>query len=171
MTKQTILKGPDALVGEKSQALHVLWKNLAGDRLAPKREEITLSLVKNLIPWLWTADVVDNGADFRFRLVGDRLIQFFGKRFSGMLLSEFPDSIFFERVKQIFTYCVEHKQPTAIGPVRSSYENKDHWETEAIALPLSDDGENVTGLIGVFELWPIGTNSTVCSTSAAISSV
>jgi len=25
-------------------------------------------------------------------------------------------------------------------------------------LPLSEDGETVTGLMGIMELWPIGTN-------------
>jgi hypothetical protein len=159
MSLQSPLKSADAIVGEKSRAIYALWKNLTGNRMAPKRKEITLDLVGNLTPWMWTVDVVDNGADFRSRLVGDRLAQFFGKRLTGSLLSELPNNLFFERVRHIMTHCVEHKQPVAMGPIRSGYEDKDHWETEVVVLPLSEDGENVTCLIGVLELWPIGTKT------------
>ena len=154
MTLQKPLKSVNAIVGEKSRTIYALWKKLAGNRMAPKRKEITLALVGNLSSWMWTADVVDNGADFRFRLVGDRLAQFFERRVIGLLLSEFPNNPFFERTRQAITYCVKHKQPIAAGSARSSYENKDHWETEAIVLPLSEDGENVTSLMGVFDFWP-----------------
>ncbi|MGA7673497.1 MAG: PAS domain-containing protein [Rhizomicrobium sp.] len=158
MNKHTVLKGPDAIVGEKSRALHALWRKLTGDRLAPKREEITLSLVRNLTPWLWTVDVVDNGADFRFRLTGDRVTQFLDGCHAGMLLSELPINLFFERLRHTLAHCVEHRRPVAVGPVRSGYEGKEHWEVEAVVLPLSEDGKTINCLMGAMEIWPIGSN-------------
>jgi len=162
MTIQPPFKPADAIIGERSRTLYTIWKNLAGNRLAPKRKEITLGLVGNLSSWMWTADVVDKGADFRFSLAGDRLTQFLGIYRVGSLLSEIPSSPFFERARLLYTYCVEHKQPVAIGPVRSSYEGREHWETEFVVLPLSEDGKNVTGLMGVFDLWPVGTKTETC---------
>ena len=119
MTKHTVLKGPDAIVSDKSRALHALWQKLTGDRPAPRRDEITLSLVRNLAPWLWTVDVVDNGTDFRFRLAGDNIIQFLGELHAGTLLSELPKSPFYERLRHTLAHCVEHHRPVAVGPVPS----------------------------------------------------
>ena len=34
----------------------------------------------------------------------------------------------------------------------------DARKVEFVMLPLSEDGETVTGLMGIMELWPIGTN-------------
>jgi hypothetical protein len=159
MTTHNDLKPAEAVVGDKSRALHTLWNKLKGERLAPKREDITLGHVRKLSPWIWTIDVVDDGADFRFRLAGDRIIQFLGKRYAGSLLSTLPKTPFFERMRRTLAYGVKHKRPVAVGPVRSDHEGTDHWEIEALALPLSDDGETVTGFLGTMELWPLGTKT------------
>lgn len=157
MTTNSVLKGPDELVGDKSRALHAIWQKLTGDRLAPKRDEFTLAHIRTLAPWIWTIDVIDDGRDFRFRLAGDRIIQFMQKRYAGAVLSELPRNPFFVRMHTILSHCVTAKRPVAAGPYRSVYENKDHLEMEVVVLPLSDDGETVTGLMGVMELWPLGT--------------
>ena len=159
MNRHTVLKGPDAIVGDKSRALHAIWQKLTGDRLAPRREEVTLFLVRNLTPWLWTIDVIDDGADFRFRLTGDRIIQFLGECHAGLSLSELPKSPFTERLRHTLAHCVEHRRPVAVGPVQSGYEGKEHWEMEAVVLPLSEDGETINCLMGAIELWPVGTKT------------
>ena len=152
------LKAVDAIGGERCRSLYDIWHTLTNGRVAPRREEITLGHVRKLTPWMWVIDVVDSGADFRFRLAGDRVVQFLGRRHGDARLSEFPKNVFFERMKRTLSHCVEHKRPVAIGPVRSGYEGKEHWEVEFVMLPLSEDGETVTSLMGIMELWPIGTN-------------
>ena len=168
MTMNAVLKGPDALVGDKSRALHAIWLKLTGDRLAPKREEFTLAHIRTLAPWVWSIDVIDGGKDFRFRLAGDRIIEFMQKRYVGAVLSELPRVPFFVRMQAILSHCVATQRPVAAGPFQSAYENKDHLEMEVVVLPLSDDGESVTALLGVMELWPLGT-MTKPSCSAIIS--
>jgi hypothetical protein len=157
MLEHTDLKSTDTIVGDHARDLHGLWQKLTGERPAPRREEITLSLVRTLTPWLWTVDVIDNGADFRFRLVGDRITQFYGNRITGLPLSQLPNSPFFERLKQMLTYCVEHRRPVALGPIRSSREGREHWEVEALVVPFSEDGETINCLMGTMELWPVDT--------------
>jgi hypothetical protein len=105
---------------------------LTGDRVAPRHDEVSLSLVRNLTPWFWTVDVIDNGADFRFRMAGDRIIQFLGERQAGLLLSGQPKNPFYERMRHTFAHCVEYKRPIAVGPIQSGYEGKEHWEMEAV---------------------------------------
>ena len=151
-----------ALVGDRARAAHALWERVKGSRLAPKRQEITLALVRTLAPWMWIVEVVDDGEDFRFRQAGDRVVQFLGRRYSGTSLSELPSDPFFNRLETILARCLEQKAPVAFGPVRSAHPGKEHWEVEVIALPLSEDGEKVTALFGVVELWPIGSQKIAC---------
>ncbi len=127
-------------------------------RIAPKRKEITLSLVRDVTPWMWIIDVIGDGADFRFRLVGDRIVQFLGDRNFGVLLSELPASPFYDVMRRILSRSVETKEPVALGPVRANYAGKEHWEVEIVVLPLSEDGERISALFGTMELWPLGTN-------------
>ena len=84
------LKAVDAIVGERCRSLYDIWQNLTDGRVAPKREEITLSHVRRLTPWMWVIDVVDSGTDFRFRLAGDRVVQFLGCAMPTRLSRSFP---------------------------------------------------------------------------------
>jgi len=151
-----------ALVGDRARATYALWESVKGSRLAPKRQEITLALVRTLAPWMWIVEVVDDGKDFRFRQAGDRVVQFVGRRYSGMVLSELPSDPFYDRLQNILRCCWNQKAPVAFGPVRSAHPGKEHWEVEVVALPLSDDGDKVTALFGVVELWPISSQNIAC---------
>ena len=156
MTINSVVKDPEDLVGDRARALYAIWQKLSGDRLAPRREEFTLAHIRSLAPWVWNIDVIDEGQDFRFRLAGDRIIEFMQKRYAGAVLSALPKNPFFVRMHAILSHCVTEKRPVAAGPFQSAYENKDHLEMEVVVLPLSEDGETVTGLMGVMEYWPLG---------------
>jgi hypothetical protein len=151
------LKPADASIGEKSRALFAIWQALKGERLAPKREEVTLSHTRALTASLWFIDVVDGGEDYCFRLGGEEIVRFLGGRHSGMKLSQVPPNPFFERMKRTLAFCVEQKKPVSLGPIASGYPGKEHWEMEVVLLPLSGDGETVNCVMGTMQLWPRGT--------------
>jgi hypothetical protein len=155
MNVPNYLKTTDAIVGEKARVLYTIWKERVGDRLAPKRGDITLASVRAVMPWLWMADVVEAGADFRFRLTGDRVTQFLGPT-TGAHLSRLPDSEFRRRLNQTLAYCVQYKRPATFGPLPSGHSGKEHWEVEVFAAPLSEDNEAITCLVGSLEVWPLG---------------
>ena len=152
-------KSAEALVGDKVRAIYAIWEALKGPRLAPERKEITLAQVRALSPWMWIIDIIDDGADFRFRLAGDRIVQFLGGRDSGAAFSELPPNPFYERMRHTLQHSLENKSAVAVGPVRSNYPGKEHWETEIVVLPLSDDGAKITALFGAMELWPVGSGA------------
>ncbi len=79
-------------------------------------------------------DVVDGGRDYRFRIAGDRVVQFMGRRYAGLLLSEFLDQPFFQRMRAILEQSVKHKRPLAAGPMRSNMEGKEFLELEVVVL-------------------------------------
>jgi hypothetical protein len=158
MRAQMPLKSADQLVGEKNRALLAIWQDAAGGRAAPRREDITLARLRGLSACIWIADVVDDGKDFRFRLIGDRIQQFYGLNFGGQYLSALPDRTFAGKLSALQMQCVAAAGPVAYGPAPSSYTDKSHFEVEAILLPLSDDGSRITALIGLIEFWPRGTH-------------
>jgi len=158
MNVQVRFKQAEELTGERLSAIYAVWKGLAGDRVGPMREDVTPAKLRALLPWTWMVDVVDGGRDFRFRLAGDRVIHYMGRRYAGSLLSQFRGPRFFETMHDVFAECVARKGPVAQGPIPSSLEQREYLEGEVIALPLSDDGAAVTSLFGGFETWPLGTH-------------
>jgi hypothetical protein len=147
-----------ALTSEKLRATYDVWRELRGDRVGPKRDEITPARLRAALPWTFTIDVVDAGADFRFRFAGDRIIQFMGRRYAGSLLSELGSSTFFNQMRAMYAGCVAAKAPVASGVRQASLPGKEFLEIEALVLPLSEDGVNVTALFGAFDSWQLGTN-------------
>jgi hypothetical protein len=152
MTVAVSFKSADQLVSERLVGVLDAWKRTAGDRMAPKREEITPSLLRTALPWIWMIDVIDGGKDFRFRIAGERVIQFMGRRYAGELLSENLENPFFQRMRGILVECRDRKKPVAVGPVRSNLKGKEFFEMEIVVMPLSEDGQHVTTLFGAMDL-------------------
>jgi hypothetical protein len=99
------------------------------------------------------------GEDFRFSFAGEQVIQFMGTRLSGKMLSETAGTPFFDAMQRFLEQCVETKIPLKAGPLRAVYPGKEHLEMEVIVLPLSDDGREVTAILGAFETWQAGTHT------------
>jgi hypothetical protein len=154
MSVTTAAKPADELVSAQLVTVHEAWKQAAAGRLGPKREEIAPAPMKSALGWIWMIDVVDGGRDFRFRIAGDRVIQFLGRRYAGHLLSEFLDQPFFQRMRALLELCVRRKQAFGAGPMRSNLKDKEFLEMEVVVLPLSEDGENVTTIFGAMDVRP-----------------
>jgi hypothetical protein len=157
MTVAVSFKSVEHLVSERLVGVLAAWKRTANERTAPKREEITPALLRTALPWIWMVDVIDGGKDFRFRLAGDRVIQFLGRRYAGELISESLDNPFFQRMRAILVECTQHKKPLAVGPVRSNLAGKEFFDVEIVVMPLSDDGRHVTALFGAMDLSAVAT--------------
>ncbi len=148
-----------ALTSEKLVGVHKLWRELAAGGIGPAREAVTPARLRGTLPWTFVIDVV--GEDFRFRFAGDRIIQFMGRRLQGTLLSEHRGTPFFDGMHMFFRRSVQTKTPLANGPSAVTYPGKEHLEMEVMVLPLSNDGQAVTGLLGTFDTWQLGTHASV----------
>ncbi|MBI3676872.1 MAG: PAS domain-containing protein [Proteobacteria bacterium] len=158
MDSQHRFKGPGELVSRQLVDAHSLWAQVANGRLGPTRDELTPAVIRGLLPSVYFMDVIGQGEDFRFRFAGDRVIQFMGRRYAGLLLSEFRGAPIFEAMHQIFSGCVRARRAVANGPMRSTHEPKNFLEMEVLVMPMSEDGTNVTALFGGLDTWPLGTN-------------
>ncbi len=158
MSNASPFKQPEQLVSERLTAIHRIWKTIAGNRVAPSRAEITPKRTRALTASTWVMDVVDAGADFRFRFAGDRIIQFMGRSFAGMLLSGVRGTPFFDGMHALLSASVDGRHALALGPIPSSYAGKEHLEFEALVLPLCEPDGAVSAVFGGFDTWPLGTH-------------
>lgn len=163
MTAPVLRRPEDYIVGDHAREMLSIWLAAKGTRPAPRRQDITLAMVRGLSQWLWRADPIREGQDFHFRMAGDRIEQFYGRRFSGLFLSElYPPSAppdFVRSVQNSFGQCIKQHLPQLVGPYTSEYPGKEHWEIEVLILPLSENGTDVSSMIGTMECWPRGTHS------------
>jgi hypothetical protein len=150
----------DKLASDKLRMVHDAWNALRAGRIGPRRDEITPARLRSVLGYTFIVDVVDDGGDFRFRFAGDRIIQFMGRRFAGMLLSEAGEGIFFESMRQLFSDCTTALAPVTTGVRQANYPGKEFLEVEALVLPVSEDGVTVGALFGALDSWQLGTKST-----------
>jgi hypothetical protein len=151
----SVFKPADDLVSPLLKGVFATWLRVSAGRMAPRREEITPAVLRSALPAIWIMDVIDDGADFRFRFAGDRIIQFMGRRYAGTLLSTLLDDVYFQRMRLLLLECVRNRRPAAFGPGRTRMTGKDYLETEVVVMPLSDDGEAITSLFGAMEVRPL----------------
>jgi hypothetical protein len=64
------------------------WSALRGGRKFPSRNDLAPRNLKNLLRHVTLLRVIDGGADYEFRIVGDVQVQAYGENYSGMRLSE-----------------------------------------------------------------------------------
>jgi hypothetical protein len=147
-----------AITSDKLLAIYAVWKELSAGRIGPRRNELTPAHLRRATPWAFTVDLIGTGEDFRFGFAGDRLVQFLEQRCATPNLSGLRDISFFASAEALFRQCAETRKPLISGPKPTFYKGKEHLEREVLLLPLSDDGVQVTGLLGAFDTWQLGTH-------------
>jgi len=152
------IKTPEELTSTQLKRMHAVWSTLAAGRFAPTRKEIAPARFKEVLPTIFLLDVIDAGEDFRFSLGGDRLVRVLQERFDpGARLSATKGSNFYERCIRLFRLCVATRKGLAVGPAKAALPGREFMEVETLVLPLSDDGETVTGILGAIYVVPLKT--------------
>jgi hypothetical protein len=64
------------------------WLSLCGQGRFPARDKLTLRGMASFLPCIVIAGIVDNGADYEYRYVGEAQRQAFGVYFKGMRLTQ-----------------------------------------------------------------------------------
>lgn len=134
-------------IDEAMVLVHAYWLSKAAGRFAPKWSEISLlELPAPYIPYVIVCDVIP-GPDYQFRYWGRGHADYYGEDYTGRKLSDIrPDwaqehlRVQYDRVvetRRALVYDIEYED---MSKVVYSYR-----------APLSDDGENVTGIFSVVD--------------------
>jgi hypothetical protein len=121
------------------------WDRKRAGRIGPRRADIDPSEIVVHLPHIFMLDMLDGGQDFRYRLVGTRIVEGLGRDNTGKRLSEVyrdrPQAL--AQLKAVFRLPVDRKVPIfARGHIFWLPEAQYRRFTGA-SMPLSDDGATV----------------------------
>lgn len=124
------------------------WLSARGDKPMPSRSSIDPIDLKFCLGWTCLVEVIhETSRRFRYRIDGTQLASLTGWDLTGHYLDEMQDQAYRDLVLMIYNRVVDTKAPMFI---RNSEEWTDFgYLTESVTLPLSNDGERVTGLLDV----------------------
>jgi|HigsolmetaAR201D_1030396.scaffolds.fasta_scaffold53529_2 Uncharacterized protein conserved in bacteria len=133
---------------ESLRSLHAFWDRCRAGRVMPLRRDID---VLDLRPWLghlMLIDVIDGGADYRYRVYGSVIASYFNRDLTGRCVSSLAPSVQ-EVVHAEYGYVVRHAVPLAISRRRSVQFFS--MVMARLILPLTVTGRDVEMLlVGVY---------------------
>lgn len=132
----------DVIVEPELRALYLYWSDKRGARRYPTRDDIAPEEIKRLLPFVLLLDVLDEGRQLRFRLVGTDAAS--GIDPTGRLLHEAaPEGVYRDHITALF-----RRGATGPGALynRSSYAYDDAPGPRSISrvfMPLASDGAGI----------------------------
>jgi hypothetical protein len=148
---------PDDPVAEV-RALSAYLARMKGDRTFPRRSDIRPEeLPPSAFPRLFLVSVEQHprqaGATrmrFFYRLVGDRISHATGASWTGKYLDEVVERSLGERIAPYYEEAVKLRQPIKQQYMFKSLKYQQPNPSLRYLFPLSEDGETIDGLLGLF---------------------
>lgn len=140
---------PQLTVDELFRQVEEAWRDASAGRATARRGDISPAKLKSALPYVSLVDVVPGDPiDFRYRLLGQRIIDGFGRNITGG-----PHSQYADRTSPIWPFYEAYRKCAATGlpqDIDHAFRNTNGVKVRmrARVWPLSDDGEAVTGLLG-----------------------
>ena len=94
------------------------WKSKRGSRTLPSRADIRASDLKDHLGWVLLLDVLPDAADFRYRLIGTLVTQYWLKDSTGKTVSQaFEESgpVVQKSILSVFRKCVRDRIHCSAG--------------------------------------------------------
>ncbi len=103
-------------------------------------------------PWVALADIIDGGADYRYRLVGTKYARILGEDMTGKLLGDAKNRDVAGRLNRAYGKVVETMTPVCIHGRVGRSDDLDGLHAEAAVLPLVDGDGSIKRLIHTIRL-------------------
>lgn len=134
-------------IDEAMVLVHAYWLSKANGRFAPTWADINLfELPAPYIPYVIVCDVLPK-KDYRFRYWGRGHTDYFGEDYTGRFLTDISPDWAQDHLRTQYDRVVEARLPLAYN---IEYENLP-TTVYSYRAPLSDDGENITGIFSVVD--------------------
>lgn len=129
----------DAPAAPITKAVSDLWHSLFDRGALPKRNKLAAQL-KELTPYIYIIDILNDGADFRMRFMGSTIVQSIGQDYTGIKMSDYTDESSHWR-EAVYRQVYETRQPIFTRVSLSDF-GKGHVMTESALFPLANsEGE------------------------------
>ncbi|MEI9887956.1 MAG: PAS domain-containing protein [Rhizomicrobium sp.] len=115
------------------------WQRLCGARAMPARSEILPKDIRHCLRYIHIYDIVDDGADFRARLVGTSVFPGLDEDQTGKLVSQHPDPGIRLRFGAVLRHVMQTARPARSVSRRLTGNLINDLYTEGLWLPLGED--------------------------------
>jgi hypothetical protein len=150
-------ENPQNLTQPTLAFLRNYWERKRGAAAMPRRSDISPLEMKQHLGWIILLESLPTYADFRYRLVGTRVTQYFLADATGRTITEAfsqgdPAATKSPAAKAVLAI---HRKTARDKVIMRSYGGagwlgRDYLEFDSIYLPLSDDGEFVNMILSAF---------------------
>lgn len=139
----------------KLAALHAWWteKQRAGGGRLPSRADVNPADIPRLLPHIALLDILTDPLDYRYRVVGTRLVEMMGAERTGKRMREVLTPPAIEATVELMTQLLRTREPLAFSGTLF-WLGKDYIEFDTLILPLSSDGERVDMAVMGLEFRP-----------------
>lgn len=138
------------------EAAFAYWEAQRGEKIAPSRRDFRLDdLPPALIPCLAMIDFVGPPLDFYYRFFGSRMVDVAGRELTGK--TYYADDVKgygFANAK-LLPLMIEKRRPL-FHRVTWESDRGSRFVTTTARLPLSEDGETITGAVTANDYRPLG---------------
>ena len=128
------------------------WFSLRSEGDFPLVGQFDLIEFPEYAPWIAISDVMDGGADFRFRMVGTKIARVFGGDITGASLSDGNRQHVEERIGLIYRYVCMLGGPVWGGGRVGNVEGRAGFESAAALLPLANEAGAISQIIHMVRL-------------------
>ncbi len=131
----------------------LLWQDIRNERRFPPRRAITPRLLKPILRNTTLLRVIDGGADYEYRIVGDAYVMAHGQSFQGLRWSQTKSMApgFHKFIKPVYDRIVESGEPLAMrGWVERGGSSTGLVYCEYIYLPLVDESVDHILIVAVY---------------------
>jgi hypothetical protein len=138
------------------------WRMRRGGRRHPAREDLQPRDIKSILRNVALVKVLDGGADYECRIVGDAQVNAFSLRMQNRRLSEISADapVFGGIVQSIFAHIMQQSAPSAIrGRIGRDIPEANFTDVESALLPLGAT-DNIVDHIAVVSSYVMRTFST-----------
>jgi len=122
-----------------------IWDLARGTRPMPKRGAILPEDLRGALGYVNIVEVEREPLRFRFRLIGGEVASAYGRDMTGRPVDEVEPEPYRDLLMRQFADVVAEGAPL-LHEVRFVQDWRDHWLVR-LSLPLSEDGDEVTGIL------------------------
>ncbi|MGB8363036.1 MAG: PAS domain-containing protein [Rhizomicrobium sp.] len=129
------------------------WRQKRGEARLPLRKSFVPQEVRGNLPWVIVADALPDYTDFRFRVVGSEISQYFLADGVGKTVREAfarTDGPLADAMLLLYWRACFKRMPLRLTGPAGLYNDFFHPGFDAIFLPYSSDGELADRIVNIF---------------------
>lgn len=121
------------------------WLEAKGDDSMPRFKQMRPDQLRDLTPFVYIMNILDDGTDFSVRFMGSAITQSIGGDYTNVKISDFPSHPSTWRA-EVYRDIMARKAPMITAVDLGDFE-RDFTKTECVLLPLADDAGEFTMII------------------------